>query len=127
MEGREGLAAASENARLRGSLEGWPGSADSPLSRAYRLSLASRSGISELLAEAVDGPEEEAEDYAEQDRSGEREGDRPSSPAPGEVAGKTSEGQMEAGEGDDNQTGCNKDETEEDEDAAKIGHKRMSS
>jgi hypothetical protein len=122
---REEMTAASQNARFGGPLAGWPGSADSPLSRAYRLSLASQPGISELAAEAADRPEEEAEDYAEQDRSGEGKGDRPSASAPGEVAGETSEGHMEACEGNDNQTGCEEDETEEDEDAAKIGHGRM--
>jgi hypothetical protein len=79
------------------------------------------------VAEAVDDPEKETEDYAEQDRSDEGKGDRPSATTPGEVAGKTSEGQMEACEGDDDQTRCNKDETKKDEDAAKIRHKQRNS
>jgi hypothetical protein len=75
-----------------------------------------------LVAEAVDDPEEEAEENTEQDAGREGEGDGPVAAAPGEVSGETAERKMEARKAEDEKAGDDEGETEEDEDAAEVGH-----
>lgn len=79
-------------------------------------------GDKTLVAEAVDEPEEQAEEDAEQDRGCEGDGDRPVAAAPGEVSGEMAEGEIEASESEDKEADDDEGETEKDEDAAEIGH-----
>jgi hypothetical protein len=70
----------------------------------------------------ADDPEEQAEDDAEEDRGGEGKGDGPASASPGEVAGEAPEGEMEAGEGEHDQTGDYEQSAEKDESSTEVGH-----
>jgi cobalamin biosynthesis protein CobT len=75
-----------------------------------------------LPAEAVDGPENQAQNDAEEEGGGERKGDGPASSAPGEVTGKASQRDVKSNKNNDDDTHNDEQKAEEDEDAAEIGH-----
>jgi hypothetical protein len=79
-------------------------------------------GISELAAEAANGPEKQAQYNTDEDRSRQRKGDRPTTSAPIEIAGKTAEREMEAAETENHGTQQYQEETKKNKGAAKIMH-----
>jgi len=75
-----------------------------------------------LGAEAVEEPEDEAEDCAEQDAGDDGEGEGPVAATEGDVSGETAEGDVEAAEAD-NQQACDKeDRAGDDKEATEVGH-----
>jgi hypothetical protein len=60
-----------------------------------------------LTTEAIDGPEEQGKDDADQDRGREGKGDRPSTTAPGEISGETAKRKIQATEAKDDKAGDN--------------------
>jgi hypothetical protein len=79
-------------------------------------------GISELAAEAANGPEKQAQYNTDEDRSRQRKGDRPTTSAPIEVAGKTAERKMEAVETENHDTEQHQKQAKKNKGAAKIMH-----
>jgi hypothetical protein len=85
-----------------------------------------RSGYSHrnkaLAAEAVDRPEKQAKDNAEQDRGCKRKGDRPSATAPGEISRKTTKRQVEATQAKDYKPEDNQQQAKKEECATDVRH-----
>jgi hypothetical protein len=71
-----------------------------------------------LAAEAVDEPEDEAEEGAEDEAGDDGKGEGPPLAVQGDVSGEAAEGQLEAGEADDQQARDEQDGTGDDEEAA---------
>jgi hypothetical protein len=72
--------------------------------------------------EAANRPEDQAQNNAQQNRGGQRKRNRPSSALPREISRKTTKRNMETRERDNNQTGHNKNKSQNDKDAAKVRH-----
>jgi hypothetical protein len=82
--------------------------------------------ISELAPDAADRPQKDAQQYADENRSCQREGDRPSLSAPVEVAGKAAERQMKAVEPQNYNPDNYQKETKKNKDAAEVRHTALS-
>jgi hypothetical protein len=70
----------------------------------------------------VDGPQQQAEDDAEQDAGCEGKGDRPSAPTPGEVARETAQREIQASEAKDHEAGDDQQQAQKEERATKVRH-----
>ena len=76
----------------------------------------------ELVAKAADGPEEQAEEDAEQDGGRKRERERPAFALPGEVSGQAAEGKVEPRETEDEEARDYKGNAQKDENTSQFGH-----
>lgn len=70
----------------------------------------------------VDSPQDQAQDDTEHNGTRQGKRDRPAAPAPGEVARKTANGQIQTSQRDDDQSGNDQKESDKDEDTAKVRH-----
>jgi hypothetical protein len=75
-----------------------------------------------LAAEVVYGPEQKAEEDAEQQAGDDGEGDRPAATAPVEVAGETAKREIEAVKAENYQPRHDEEKPKEDKDATKVRH-----
>ncbi len=102
------------------------GTRGSPVSRhsaPYRLSLAPRPPDESASAQAAKGPDEKAENDAEDEGGGERKRNAPAATAPGEIAREAAQRKVEASEDNDKKTRDEESGGEREQEACEAGHR----